>query len=417
MKIQLTEPQAEFVFSKYAHPAFCGGYGAGKSQAGTLRLIHLITQNPGIDVSHFFPSYRLAKRRGLGGTKDHLKAIGMEYIVNKSDLTLYLPKYGSTIYLETYHDPDAIVSFEIAHAVIDELDTLVRDNAALVWKKVAERVRQKCNHPAGNTLGCVTTPDQGTSGFCFETWGHGERLSEGYHYIKAGTRSNKFLPVGYADQIAKNYDPIMAEAFLDGGWVSFTQNKVYHFFNRERHHTNRRIMPSDVMIHVGLDFNIGGCCAVAFLIEKNNPVAIDEFVSYDTRDFVNNLSRYKGKRVLVYPDASGRSGHTNAAESDVSIIEKAGYTVNAHDSNPAVRDRINAVNGLLSHDRLTVNTDMCPNFTMALESQGYNAKGEPEKWDKHPAIDDWVDAPGYFIAYRFPINGSAAGSLHVSGGI
>lgn len=323
---------------------------------------------------------------------EHLKKIGVEFTVNKSDLTLFLPKFGSTIYLETYHDPDAIVSFEVAHAVVDELDTLGRDNAALVWKKVAERVRQRCKHHAGNTLGCVTTPDQGTAGFCFETWGHGERISEGYHYIKAGTRSNKFLPAGYADQIAKNYDPIMAEAFLDGGWVSFTQNKVYHFFSRERHHTNRRIDPADSVIHIGLDFNIGGCCAVAFLIENNNPVAVDEFVSYDTRDFVNNLSRYKGKRVMVYPDASGRSGHTNAAESDVSIIEKAGFTVLANDSNPAVRDRVNAVNGLLAHDRLTVNTDMCSNFTLALESQGYNARGEPEKWDKHPAIDDWCFA-------------------------
>lgn len=380
-----------------------GGFGSAKTEAATRRLIHLITQDPGIDVSHFFPSYRLAKRRGLNGTSKYLRLLGIDYVLNKSDLTLHLPAFGSTIFLETYHDPDAIVSFEVAHAVVDELDTLTKDQAAYVWQKITERVRQTCNHPAGNTLGCVTTPDQGTTGFCFETWGTGGNVDSGYHYIKAGTRSNKFLPEGYADQIAKNYDPVMAEAFIDGGWVSFTKNKVYHFFNRERHHTNRVISGDDKILHIGVDFNIGGCCSNSFIIDNNNPVAVDEFTSYDTRDFVNNLNRYKDKKVIVYPDASGGASRTNSSLSDIEIIRQDGYQVNVNSVNPYVRDRINAYNGLLSHDRFRINTDKCPNLTNALETQGYDKKGDPEKWDTHPAIDDWADNSGYFIAYKFPV--------------
>ena len=72
-------------------------------------------------------------------------------------------------------------------------------------------------------------------------------------------------------------------------------------------------------------------------------------------------------------------------------------------TNPAVRDRINAYNGLLSHDKLLINTDKCPNLVNALESQGYDKKGEPEKFSDHPAIDDWADSSGYFIAYKFPV--------------
>jgi hypothetical protein len=404
MIVKMSEPQADFAFSESPHPAFFGGFGAGKSQAGTIRLIHLITQDPGSDVSHFFPSYRLAKRRGFQGTINYLKALGIDYTVNKSDLTIFLPEFGSTIYMETYHDPDAIVSFEVAHAVIDELDTLAKDQAEHVWQKVTERVRQKCKHPAGNTLGCVSTPDQGTAGFCFELWGNGERLADGYHYIKAGTRSNKFLPEGYADQIAKNYDPVMAEAFLDGGWVSFTRNKVYHFFSRTKHHTDREILPSDTMLHIGLDFNIGGCCAVTFVVDGANPVAVDEFTSHDTRDFVNNLARYKDKTCLIYPDvASGFARHTNAAQTDIAIITQAGYQIKAGSTNPAIRDRINAVNALLAHDRFSINTRKCPNLTNALETQGYNERGEPEKWAKHPAIDDWNDSFGYFLSRNYPI--------------
>lgn len=415
MKVQLTEPQAEFVFSEHAHPAVFAGYGSGKSQAATMRLFHLITQDPGIDVSHFFPSYRLAKRRGLQGITNHLRALEIDYTVNKSDLTVFIPKFGSTFYLETYHDPDAIVSYEVAHAVVDELDVLGKDQAEHVWQKVTERVRQRCKHPSGNTLGCVSTPDQGTAGFCFERWGTGEHIAKGYHYIKAGTRSNKFLPEGYADQIAKNYDPIMAEAFLDGGWVSFTRNKVYHFFDRKKHHSDRIITPADTVLHIGLDFNIGGCCAVVFVIDSNNPIAVDEFVSYDTRDFVNNLARYNGKKVIIYPDASGASGHTNASESDIAIIRRAGYQISCHSHNPAIRDRINSVNGLLAHDRMKINTNTCQQLVNALETQGYTERGEPEKWNAHPSVDDWCDSGGYFVAYRFPVSPGAVQKIQIGG--
>ena len=131
-------------------------------------------------------------------------------------------------------------------------------------------------------------------------------------------------------------------------------------------------------------------------------------MSHDTYDFINNLNnRYSGKQVIVHPDASGRSGSTNATLSDIGLIENAGYSVDAPPANPAVRDRVNAMNALLSHDRMQVNTDKCPNLTHAFETQGYETKGankgNPEKSDKHPAVDDWVDGSGYFINRKWPV--------------
>ena len=76
--------------------------------------------------------------------------------------------------------------------------------------------------------------------------------------------------------------------------------------------------------------------------------------------------------------------------------------------NPFVRDRINSMNALFAHDRIAVNTDKCPELTPALETQGYTDKGEPEKFNDHPAIDDWVDSAGYFINRRFPIRKPSA---------
>ena len=61
------------------------------------------------------------------------------------------------------------------------------------------------------------------------------------------------------------------------------------------------------------------------------------------------------------------------------------------------------MNGMLSHDRIKVNTDKCPNLTNAYETQGYDKKGDPEKFAAHPAIDDWVDCSGYFINRKYPV--------------
>lgn len=405
--IKISRPQCDFINSPHPHPAMWGGLGSGKSEALIIRLISLMQAEPGISVAHYFPSYKLAKRRGLGGVQDYIKRLGYGYSLNKSDLTITIPELNDGIYyLDTYHDPDSIVSYEIAHGGIDELDTLQYDQAEKVWTKIAERMRQKTNHICGNTLAVASTTNQGVKGFGYKRWGNGEYIEDGYHYIKAGTASNKFLPAGYIEQITKNYDPIMADAFVNGGWVNFTANKVYHFYNRTAHYSPRTIQPND-WLHIGIDFNIGGCCAVVFVIDNNNPIAVDEFVSHDTRDFCNNLIRFKSHQLTVYPDASGAANRTNASQSDISIIRGEGHNVVVNSTNPAIRDRINAVNGLLAHGRLLVNSDKCPSVTNMLETQGYDASGMPEKFATHPAIDDWADSFGYFVANRYPVGRSA----------
>ena len=137
---------------------------------------------------------------------------------------------------------------------------------------------------------------------------------------------------------------------------------------------------------------------------EKGAVAVDEFVSHDTADFLIKLSRYQGHAITVYPDASGAARRTNASQSDIQMIRQAGIEVDAPKMNPAIRDRINAVNALLSHQQLFINCDKCPETAHAFETQGYDKNGEPEKFDSHPSLDDRCDAAGYFLHRRFPIS-------------
>lgn len=398
IEIPLTEPQEDFVFSKKPHPAIVAGLGAGKSRAATMRLLLLMLDDPGINTLYTMPTYDLLKLRAIPGFVDDLNSLGIAHSLNKSDYSITIAGLGA-VYFRSYDNPNRLIAFEVAHSVADELDVLSKEQASVVWRKISERTRQPSKVP--NSIAAVTTPDQGFSGFVYDRWV--VRADDSTELIKASTLSNPYLPAGYVDQIRANYDPALAEMYINGEFVSLTANKVYHYFDRERHASGREPQQGD-RLHIGLDFNVGGCCAVAFVIDDGNPIAVDEFVSHDTRDIINNLqSRYSGMDVTLYPDASGKSERTNASASDIDILQNAGFRVDAPQSNPFIRDRINAVNSLLAHGRIGVNIERCKNFVQAMETQGYNDRGDPEKFNSHPAIDDWVDGAGYCLSFLFPV--------------
>ena len=411
IEIGLTEPQENFTFTDSPFPAIVGGLGSGKSRAGTFRLLMKMIDTPGANGAYYMPTYDLLKLRGIPGFEDDLRTMGLSYTINKSDYAINIIGLGFVIF-RSYDNPNRIIAYEVAHSIVDELDTLQIDKAEEVWRKITERNRQDIG--VRNTIGCVTTPDQGLSGFVYKKWI--ELRGEGYELIKAPTASNPFLPDDYIENIRQNYDAKLAEMYISGEFVSLSENKVYHYFDRKRHHSDRVLTDNDTVVCVSVDFNIGGCCSVVSVIDSGQPIAVAEFVSSDTYDFVNQLeNKFKGRVVIVFPDASGKAGSTNATQSDLEIIKGAGHRVEVNAGNPRVKDRVNAVNKLLSHDQLQINTNTCRRLTHALESQGYDKKGAPEKFDKHPAIDDWTDNFGYFVAKRYPIAAPNYTTVRVKG--
>ena len=409
--IALTIPQREFVLSNAPRPAIIGGLGSGKSRAGTMRLIYKMGLDAGCSGAYYMPIYDLLKLRAIPGVEEDLTLMGIPYKLNKSDYRISVEGMGDIIF-RSFDNPSRIIAYEVAHSICDELDTLPIEKSLEVWRKVNERNREKIT--GINSIGMVTSPDQGFNGIAYKKWK--EEVQEGYVLIKAPTYSNPFLPDDYISEIRKNYDEKLAEMYIEGEFVNLSENKVYHYFDRERHHTDRELTDNDRVIQVSIDFNVGGCCATVNVIDSNQPVAVDEFVCNDTDDFVNELKdRFSDKTVLVYPDASGSSRSTNASQSDLQIIKGAGYMVKVNPANPRIKDRINSVNRLLSHNRVKINTNKCRRLTHALEVQGYTKKGEPEKFDSHPAIDDWSDSWGYFITKEFPIRKPTISAVTVQG--
>ena len=419
--LDISRPQGEFITSPHPFPAIIGGFGSGKSQAGSYRLLKLLMPEAGLRVSHFFPSYKLAKRRGLVGYVKDLERMGIDYRLNKSDMTIYVPQVDGTIFLETYHEPDAIVSFEVAHAVVDELDTLELEKAEYVWKKITERVRQTCN--GINTLGCVTTPDQGKAGFCFKKWGSEDALKNGYHYIRASTRSNPFLPPGYADQITQNYDKVAVEAFVEGSWVAWNQTGLIYRDYGPANYTDTVIAVHEQLLWFH-DFNYTPLSSGIAVRRGNSLFLLDEIIltsavaRQSALEFVEKFKTHQNKNVLIYGDPAGRAGEKHGHQSDYTEIESV---LRAH--------------GWKFERRVKMSTRSIKDGQNAVRAKILNAKGESSlfvnpqraKWihdgftrcrlkDGSTFLEDDSDdhqhimsAVRYMVDYEFPVLGGGGG--------
>ncbi len=428
MKIEVEKEtlihQTRFVQSESKYPALIGGLGSGKTDAGIARALTLKYKYPMLNVAYYMPDYNLIRDRGMSGVEAELTKIGQPYKLNKTDKIITLEGKGS-IYFRSMDTPEKIIAYEVADSIIDELDTMKPNKAKHVYKKIRERNRQKKPDGSPNTIGVITTPDYGTEGFVWELYnrcidkdtmdgtGNYELLNNGvmdsYHLIEACTADNPFLPSEYLDDILEMYDPILANLFTRGKMVSLTQDKIYHYYQKLTHQTNRTVMPKD-RLHIGIDFNVGGCACVVHVIDDNIVYAVDEFAPKNTDAIVIEINkRYEGHTITLYPDSSGDNESSNASETDIQLLRgirtPSQPLMDFPKANGSVRDRINSVNNLLSKDRYLVNYVKCPRTSNALSSQGYDKKGKPEKSDNHKggAVDDYNDGLGYMVTRKFPI--------------
>lgn len=393
--MNLTAAQEAFCGSDARFPAFVGGYGSGKTYAGILRAISLKTQGKQ-DVAYYLPTYGLVRDIAYPRFIELLEQLNIDAILNKADATIATPYYGGRIILRTMDNPERIVGYEVAHSVIDELDTLPTDKARDVWNKVISRNRQT-GHEAGNTVAVATTPEGFR--FVYERW---VKLGgDDYKVFKAKTAENPYLPEGYIDSLRETYPDNLLAAYLDGEFVNLNSGTVYVSFDRVKCHSNETEQNSEPLF-IGMDFNVGEMSAVIHVKREGKPVAVGEVSgAYDTPDMCRILQeRYSGHAMHVYPDASGNSRKTvNASTSDLAILREAGFRVVAQKKNPSVRDRINAMNAAFSNG-YKVNTDKCPEYTRCLEQQPYAKSGEP---DKTLGLDHMNDGAGYFISTDYPI--------------
>ena len=402
MELTLTPPQFDFAEHKARHPAIVSGYGAGKTHALVCRLLALKLKYRKCDVAYYAPTYDLIRLIAWPRFQELLTGFKLSHTLNKSENRLQIHGYGSVIF-RTLDNPERIVGYEVAHSGVDELDTLKADHARDAWNRIVARNRQKLGvKTAINTVAVATTPE----GFRFVYQRWQKQSSDGYVLIRASTYSNAHnLPDGYIDSLRQTYPPHLLDAYLEGRFVNLTSGSVYPEFSRDLNHTDESINRREPL-HIGMDFNVYNMAATVSVIRHDEPMTLAELTGVrDTPSMIETIREcYPDHPITIYPDASGSAvSSQGASQSDINLLRRA-FTVRVPRANPAIRDRVMAVNAALcnadSYRRLKINSAACPVLTEALEQQIYDKSGQPDKTQGHDHI---VDALGYFIHQRWPI--------------
>lgn len=416
---RLNQPQARFISLEKKFKALVSGFGTGKTWVGCADLCKHAWEWPGVNSGYFAPTYPMIRDIFFPTMEEVAADWGLDVEINESNKEVHFysgGQYRNTVICRSMEKPGSIVGFKIGKALVDELDVMPRMKAEHAWRKIIARLRQKTDG-LQNGVSVTTTPE----GFKFvydqfvKQIRDKPELSALYGLVQASTYENaKNLPDDYIPSLMASYPPQLISAYIRGQFVNLSSGNVYPNFDRRLNHTKETIKPGETL-HIGMDFNVMNMTAVVSVVRDEAPLTLEERVKVrDTPTMAKRLKEDyldKGHAVVIYPDASGgNTSSKNASESDLSILRNAGFQIMVNPANPAVKDRINAVDAMtLNADgvrRWKVNTDQCPALTEAQEQQSWASSGEPDKSTGH---DHPNDAIGYFLVKRFPIVKRTAG--------
>lgn len=388
----LYKHQEDFFFSERLHNGLVGGYGSGKTYGAIAKTVaKKLLLGSSVPVAYYLPTYGLIRDVAFPKFKEVFIEKGIPFTLNKSSHDFTTP-YG-TIHLRSMQNPDNIVGYETGYSLIDETDILPKKKMDSVFNKIIARNRKPLPLGMLNSTDVVGTPE----GFKWFYDFFVKNKSADRPLVRGRTSDNFDLSDSYVETLRKTYTAEQLAAYLDGEFINLTSGSVYKYFKRSEHHTDRIVMPNDVL-HVGMDFNVTDMSATVSVQTGGIYCTVDEITKvYDTFEMVEVLeSRYSGHEIIVYPDASGKNRKTSSRKSDHQIIKDAGFRVRVKESNPFVTDRINSVNAKFMKWERFINTDKCPVLTEALENLAYK-DGEP---DKESGYDHITDAFGYEVYFN-----------------
>ena len=373
------------------------GYGAGKTRSLCAKAVMLAAANQGFIGAVMEPTGPLIRDIWQNDFDDFLESYSIPYSFRASPLpeyVLHLPGGDTKILCRSFENWTRIIGLNLAWVLADEIDTVAPSIASKAFPKILGRLR------SGNVrqFGAASTPE----GFrwMWSTFGSDEaKARPDRKLIRMRTADNPHLPADFIERLQANYDPSLLRAYLDGEFVNLTTGQVYDRFDRAKHVYATLPDIKGQPLRIGIDFNVGNMNAVIAIRDAKRLIVFDEITAaHDTDALAQEIRRrYPDHRLYGYPDASGGNRSTNATQTDIQILEGYGISNQSPRSNPPVRDRVAAVQGLLENGKGEIRLQVhqsCKRLIECLELQCYDEDGEP---DKDAGFDHSNDALGYLV--------------------
>lgn len=418
LRRKMLKHQMRMLHSPHPYTALVSGFGGGKSETMVMKALKQLFEIENAQIAIYEPTVDLIKKIMYPRFEEILGNAGITYKLNKSEGIIDIPNIG-TVLFRSLENPDRIIGYEVHHSHVDELDTLSEDKAQEAWNKLLGRNRKRIipkngrtDVPTTNTASVYTTPE----GFRFVYKKWKKEPAKGYHLIQASTYDNPYLPTAYIDSLKESYPEELIASYLDGEFVNLEAGAVYPNYHPIKNDCSEVVGNYNLTesLHIGMDFNVNHMSAVVGVKKYGKLFIVEEITNQrDTPTMIREIEeRYaNGRKIHIYPDASGRSSRSvDASKSDIGLLKDAGFVVHAPTKNPPVRDRVVSLNSALCNANgvrhVLINSTACPMLSSNLIEQAYDKNGNPLKANN---VDHLPDALGYLVHRVFGISRSRAG--------
>jgi hypothetical protein len=395
--MKLTDQQKYVLNSGKRFACVVAGRRGGKSYMSIASLAKA-ARFPNKTCVYIAPTHGMCRQVLWKPLKAMLREKGWVKKVNESNLEITLVN-GSIIMLRSGDNPDRLRGLSISHCVIDEA-------ADIQEELFFEVVRPALADQQGTAL-IISTPKG--KGWLFDLFhnyaNHPDWLCHSYTTAAGGIVDQSEIDSARETMGEREFK----QEFL-ADWVSM-ENQIYYAFGD--HNIQSMPVPLDqrVPVHIGLDFNYTPFCATVGYQHQNGIHIFDEIELYgtDTQEMAREIrNRFPTQKIIVYPDASGAQHRTSAigGVTDHIILKNAGFDLRVGSINPAVKDRIAAVNAALkSADgiiKLTIDPK-CKSVIEGLRKHSYKqGTRQPEK-DGAEDFSHFMDALGYCVNSLYPL--------------
>lgn len=394
--MQLTDIQKEILEHPARFKVVVAGRRAGKSYASIASLAKH-ARFPNKRCLYIAPTYRMAKQIIWDDLKGFLSDVNWVRKINESELTITLVN-GSTIMLRSADNPDSIRGIGVDHLVIDEAADIPRLEDT--WRAV---IRPTLSDRSGSAL-IVGTP-KGRN-FYYDLYNDAKHQPD-WHSWQFTTAQGGIVSQAELDQAKRDLDDRTYRQEFEATFVEFT-GQIYYAFGD--HNIQSMAVPVDqrVPLHVGIDFNYSPLCAVIAWQHGAGIHIFDEIEIFgsDTQSVAQEIQRrYPSRTYFAYPDASGAQKRTSAGGlTDHIILHNAGFKLRVGNTNPAVKDRISAVNSALKAGNAKPKLTVDPACTRVINSMRKHCYAEGTRQpEKDSGYDHFNDAVGYMINQLYPL--------------
>lgn len=426
--------QEEALLSNIPFKTLCVSRQSGKSLLVRAMILRELFETPNAEILVLATTLRQVRNlhfRPLFLSNEPLVDKSLIKSINKTDMIVELVN-GARIMFASTENLQALRGLTLNSVYCDEAAFMPLDDVLEVIEPIIS-ARQ-------GRIVLISTP-KGKNAF--------------YRYLMKGLKNSPFFVRGFRSWLISIEDDIVvipnkqarierAKAVLSGpryaqeylSSFDALEGIVYKEYHDQLNQSNQQLVLVDPItkknkaLYIGLDLNVAKMTAVVAQ-EFVDPITkirevhvVDELVQTNTNTakMVEAINRKYGQfkgRIWVCPDATGRARKTAATETDIQILERAGFKILANKINPMIADRVNTVNNAFcaaNGSRRLYIAPHCKETIHSITNQTYDPKtNQPEKGKGENDISGPSDSLGYLVMQRLPMTQNSITAVNALG--